>query len=307
MNTNYVRCVFLLSLVLSPLLISGCSTEDPGRAVALPTYFPASGDITGWESSGDPELFAGEDLWSHINGGAEIYHEYGFQRVFIQEYAGGDGNSVIVESFEMSDVPGAYGIYSFKTGTKGEELGLSQGGLLEDYYLNFWKGRTAVTITGFDSGAATLDGLKAFAGFIEERIPDSGVPPSLIALLPEEGLNPLSIKFFKGNLGLFNSYAFDTTDIFGFDEAVKGGYQNGRDLFILSYARNEESLAAWRNAQQFIEKNQRYQGFAENPDSFCATDEKGRLLFLKPVEQYICIVLGAETREESHRLISQIW
>jgi len=307
MITKSMHRVLVALVALFSLLIPGCSTEEPGRAVELPAHFPQSGDISGWERSGPSELFEGEDLWSHINGGAEIYHEYGFERVFVQEYAGDEERSIIVESFEMSDVSGAYGIYSFKTGPRGESLGLSRGGLLEDYYLNFWRGRVAVTITGFDSSAATIEGLKALAGFIEERIADGGEPPALIARLPEEGLDLLSLKFFKGNLGLFNSYSFDTTDIFGFDEAVVGSYRSGHDLFILSYPGNKESRAGCRNARRFIQKNPRYRNFADNPEGFCATDDKGKLLFIKPVRQYVCIILGAETIEESSRLMAEIW
>ena len=43
----------------------------------------------GWTPSEDARVFSGDDLFIYINGGAAIYHEYGFEEVRVSEYSCG--------------------------------------------------------------------------------------------------------------------------------------------------------------------------------------------------------------------------
>ena len=49
-------------------------------------YLPADNAAAGWAKDGAPQEFEGEDLYTYIDGGAEIYQEYGFRRVIVQDY-----------------------------------------------------------------------------------------------------------------------------------------------------------------------------------------------------------------------------
>jgi hypothetical protein len=57
------------------------------------------------------KVFEGNGLWGYINGGADIYHEYGFERVNIQEISLED-QEFKIESYCMSDETAAFGIFS---------------------------------------------------------------------------------------------------------------------------------------------------------------------------------------------------
>ncbi|MCK7579399.1 MAG: hypothetical protein MZV65_29205 [Chromatiales bacterium] len=50
--------------------------------------------MPGWRPDGDIQRYAGEDLFVYIDGGAEIYHEYGFRRVVARDYRNAAGKSV---------------------------------------------------------------------------------------------------------------------------------------------------------------------------------------------------------------------
>ncbi|MBN2245994.1 MAG: hypothetical protein JW755_09125, partial [Candidatus Aminicenantes bacterium] len=136
---------------------SGHKNELQGKS--LQQYLPPGG-IDGWGRNYSSEEYVGEDLYLYINGGAEIYHEFGFQRMLVQDYKNDNEKTISLELYEMTDPESAFGIYTFKRGDSGEGLALGNGGSLEDYYLNFWKGRFLVTITGFDSDEETITGLK---------------------------------------------------------------------------------------------------------------------------------------------------
>ena len=145
----------MAALALTGLILSGAWAAG-GRAVQddLRALLPAGGEAKGWVKDGDPQEFVGEDLYTYIDGGAEIYQEYGFRRVVVQDYENASGKSVSLEIFDMENPAAAFGIFSFKRSGQGKGVAVGAGAELEDYYLNFWKGRFLVTLTGFDDSAA---------------------------------------------------------------------------------------------------------------------------------------------------------
>lgn len=66
----------------------------------------AEGKITRSES------YRGRALAGYMNGGAELYHEYGFVALSVQEIASKDAGSVTVEVFRMTSGMAAFGILS---------------------------------------------------------------------------------------------------------------------------------------------------------------------------------------------------
>lgn len=60
------------------------------------------------------ECFNGESLWGYMNGGADIYLEYGFRKLRVEEFHSEDEH-IKMEIFMMDDPMSAFGIYSLKT------------------------------------------------------------------------------------------------------------------------------------------------------------------------------------------------
>lgn len=246
-------------MALTGLILSGAWAAG-GRAVQddLRALLPAGGEAKGWVKDGDPQEFVGEDLYTYIDGGAEIYQEYGFRRVVVQDYENASGKSVSLEIFDMENPAAAFGIFSFKRSGQGKGVAVGAGAELEDYYLNFWKGRFLVTLTGFDDSAATIEGLLALAGTVDARIAGISKSPDLIAALPEQGLKPGSAKYFKGLLGLNNVYSFQTARGLAFTEAVKGDYGDDATLIVMDYGSAEARASAWTELREFLEGSDRF-------------------------------------------------
>ncbi len=59
----------------------------------------------------DTDTYNGEGLWGYINGGADVYMEYGFHRLLVQKFVVND-QSFKLEAFLMNSPQAAYGIYS---------------------------------------------------------------------------------------------------------------------------------------------------------------------------------------------------
>jgi len=279
-----------------------------GIEKVLTSLLPESGEVKGWSRNESFEEYKGEDLFFYINGGAEIYNEYGFERVIVQDYTSSSGKSASLEIYEMTDSSSAYGMYSFKSTGDGKMLELGQEGKLQDYYLNFWKGKYLITITGFDEDEETIAGLQSLAKAVDTRIKDM-VPserPALVGLLPEQGLKPHDVKYFQGNLGLFNSYPFTTKGVFEVDEAIKGTYTGGYDIYILSYDDEGICRKVFQAVSGGLKQEPRYKSLKAGDGSLELTDEKDTHILIRPYRNYITIILGASDFEKAAKMADEL-
>ena len=269
----------------------------------LLVYLPADGAAAGWVRDGGPQEFEGEDLYTYIDGGAEIYQEYGFRRVIVQDYENARGHSVSLEIFEMDSPEAAYGIYTFKRSGKGKSVPLGAGGDLEDYYLNFWEGRYLATLTGFDESPGTLAGLQALAAAVDARIADPAGPPVLAAELAPAGLRPGSVKYVKGLLGLNNLYPFSTARGLAFRSAVKGDYEDGTAAILLDYGREDVRAQAWDELRAGLEASARFKRIEAGGDGTPVfQDPKGRYAAFRPDGPRLVVGIGASIPAARERL-----
>ncbi len=270
-------------------------------------YLPGTDETGKWKEDGSPQEYKGEDLYSYINGGAEIYHEYGFKQVIVQDYTRKNGKSIALEIFEMESTEGAYGIYTFKTSTEGKELALGDKAQLADYYLNFWKGDFVVTLVGFDEDEETVKGLQKIARAVDTKIKSRGIEPAFVSLLPEKDLIEQSIKYFKGNLGLYNSYPFFTQDVFRLKKGIKGDYKAGYSVFIISYKDSKENQSRFNDVKKSFEESPRYKDFKSVDERlFQVEDGKGKLIFISHFEKHVMIAIGTISQAQTRNLFAAI-
>lgn len=239
----------------------------------LADVMPKSGEIQGWARHRSMQHFAGEDLYEYIDGGAEIYHEYGFVQVLVQDYINDEEKSVSVEVFEMKSPESAYGMYTFKTDAKGKRVPVGNDAQLADYYMNFWKGSYLVTLTGFDETEGTRHGLLDIAAKVSSKMASGGAKPQIASFFPEGDLTDQSLKYFKGYLGLRSSHPLFSLNITGYEEGIKGDYAGGFSLFLFRFKDEQGS----RRVCQSMEGQE---------------DRRGRRFFVAVQGKYLLLVLG---------------
>lgn len=76
---------------------------------------PNNNIIEGWQKSGIQQTFYKNDLYGHINGGAELYLEYGFDSLLVQDYVSNEAE-LSLEVYCMDSPEAALGIYLMKCG-----------------------------------------------------------------------------------------------------------------------------------------------------------------------------------------------
>ena len=79
------------------------------------TVVPDNNFEPGWIKSGERLIFYKNDLYGHIDGGAELFLEFGFDRLTVQKYQNGD-DEINLEIYQMTEPASALGIYLLKCG-----------------------------------------------------------------------------------------------------------------------------------------------------------------------------------------------
>ena len=223
------------------LLVAGCS---PPESTCPPQ------DIGLWRMEGESEVYVGDDLFIYINGGAEIYHEYGFDQVAVQRYRRG-GDTVSVEIYTMEG--NAFGIYSFARSSSGQLVDLGDGATASDYYLHFWSGPDLAVITAenefADRADAVLEIAAAFAGCRQS----GGVEPDLIERLPIEGRVAGSEVYFTGRLAFMNIARPAALLFAGFEDGASANHDSGESVVVLRFKDEEAAVQALQEARRLCE------------------------------------------------------
>lgn len=246
-------------------------------------------NVNGWKLSEEIEKYSGDDLFLFINGGAEIYHEYGFREVLSGVYKKPGFKPINAEIYEMEDPSAAFGIYTFKAGSDRRNIGAGNESSLEDYYLNFWKGNYLVTLTGFDEDKRTTDSIVLIAKGIAGNIKNRGTKPPLAKLVNLEDLSEL--KYLKGNLGLFNIYPFSTDNIFKVKKCVTAIYKKGR-IFVFRYVNDEEQDKIFDQVVLYLSGADKYSTLERSENRVLTKDNSGKFVLFYSMGNHLIIFMG---------------
>jgi hypothetical protein len=157
---------FLFS-ILFPLYVQA---EERTWRDALLRLLPSESRLQEWKLDAAPQMAVGLDLFKLINGGAEIYVQEGFKKAILASYSNSKGKMINLEIFEMNSSESARNVYKKKIGKQGKKVPIGDDALLEDYYINFRKGRFQVTLSGDDSEEKTVRMLLDMAHMVARKI-----------------------------------------------------------------------------------------------------------------------------------------
>lgn len=236
-------------VVLSFFMILACVQNDKS---GLEEFVLSESDLQGVEVVGESHSYAGNELFDYINGGAEIYYEYGFDRANVQTYLILQ-KKVAVEIFRMTLPTNAYGIYTFSN--RGEYRRVGQDGSYEKGILTFWKGNYFVRVLSNDTDSEEL--LMSIGRSIALKIIQTGQKPDLLSYCPIIRNPNDSLVYFKGMIALNNSYFLSHLNVLNMGGDVEGMIfdypQGGKSCkaIILRYqndSKADEAFETFRDA-----------------------------------------------------------
>lgn len=164
--------------------------------------FPLSTDtIRGWEVAGT-RMYDGNGLWGYINGGADIYLEYGFERVYVQEVLHND-HLLKIDAFDMTDSVAAFGIFSVSRFRCLLNDSLPMHHCISPYQILSVLGDHFLIISDQEgTDAATQCGITLLTEISENMQPASFLAPEPFSVNNAEG----QLKCIRGKLGLMNGF-----------------------------------------------------------------------------------------------------
>jgi hypothetical protein len=244
MWTNRTRIGWLV-LALA-LTLAGCGGGESGDA--LIAALPTAGDVPGWAPEGDVRTFDEETLFDLVNGQAESFFVYGFQRVATQRYTGPGQATLHVEVWQLATPADAYGLFSANvTGTPVEGVGAG-GDADPGRRLAFWQDRYFVNVRALQE--TDQADLEAVARSIAAALPAGGSPPVLVDRLPHDGLVDRNPRFFHQEISIQDVVWLGGENVLGLSpetDGVLARYELGNDtawLLLVDYPDPAEAAAA---------------------------------------------------------------
>lgn len=130
---------------------------------------PGGGTPVGWSRSGEPSLYVGAALFEYINGGADAYHDRGFERLAAQLYSNGDAE-VQLEIYDMGSPEGAGAIFAENASGMDTTTDFGERSTRDAYQISFHRGRFYVSVLAFSSGDETGEAMTAIARSVDSAI-----------------------------------------------------------------------------------------------------------------------------------------
>jgi hypothetical protein len=265
--------------------------------------FPNNQNIPGWSIRDSVETYQGDDLFYYINGGADIFLEYGFIRAASCKYENAS-NTIHLEIYEMEDAESAFGIFSINTNEKGTPVDLGEISFAYDYYLNVWKSKYFIRCTSQKKEVGIVDTLSLFTKYVVDKIPDKGKLPAIAKAIELDGADKGSLKFMEGLIALGNVYNFGMGSMAGFYQGASVKL-NGNYVFIFAYADERERREWFASLKGKMNMNKKYTDFQLIEDGFMVIDKSGSPFYFKPFSSYILVAEG-KTWDETKVLFEKI-
>ncbi len=259
-------------VLLLVLILTGCTAaqpcRNPGASRSL-GVFPPANFVPGWQVSQKGETYDRDNLFNLVDGQADSFFAYGFEKAAVQRYQNEAGNLLNVEIWQLATDADAYGLFS--AGRSGSPAAIGNAGDSDPgRRLAFWQNRYFVSL---HVGQPVPDEtLLAFARAIAGQLPVGGETPAIVGRLPASGLVEGSPIFFHEEMSIQMQVWLGGENLLGLSQqtnGVVGQYKAGDLTFRLM-------LIEYPTASQAAEGLKALQGGSVS--GLAASDAAGSLL-----------------------------
>ena len=246
----------------------------PGSSVALlqpggdRDLLPPDGLIGQWRKAERSRVFTSADLYGHIDGGAELFLEFGFEQLTVQNYRPGaketrstsQADELQLEIYRMSDATAATGIYLHKCGRESRDAAFAERHTINNYQLTFKRSRYYVVVNNTGGEAALRRDMVEFARHIASRLAPEE-PVALTGALPKEGIISDSIRLARGPYALQAVYTLGEGDILRLHRSITAvtadyhGDSGGKTLIQVDYPDEAAAATAFRHLKANLDPN----------------------------------------------------
>jgi hypothetical protein len=166
--------------------LNSCGNRQQTGTDDLASLFPNKVDEVGLQRGAEIRTFVGDSLWQYIDGGAELYHTYGFVKVSTADYRSNDAE-LVLDLYLFKTPEGAYGLYSALRPDEPSLVPFGVEGYVTGSSLEFVRGNVMARVIGYEASEAVDRALRALAQEVAKTLPGTTEPPAMFALFPDEG------------------------------------------------------------------------------------------------------------------------
>jgi len=220
---------------------------------AAEIVLPGDDFFPGWKRSGPPLTFIKADLFNHIDGGAELFLEFGFEKVSCQRYKKGSAE-LTFEVYEMELPESALGVYLMKCGRETPFQEIPARNSSETAQATILRGRYFILLDNFSGGAELQPAMIALAKAALAKLPDVPASRRLFELLPPKDRLAGSERLIRGPVVLQPYFTFGEGDILQLEGKIFGAAANYREApdavftrFIIPYPNEGRAGAVYQN------------------------------------------------------------
>ncbi len=255
-----------LAFVLVPALwgiphAASAASPGPRQATAQPagdsSLMPADDAVAGWKKSETARVFGGADLYGYIDGGAELFLEFGFDRLTLQKFRSGR-DELAVEIYRMADTVAATGVYLMKCGKPTRDPSFAARHTINRHQLMFVRERYFVTVNNLSGGDAVAAVLLTFGRAVASALPADRVPAEL-SRLSAQGFVAGSERLVRGPFGLQSIFTLGDGNVLQLGGRVVGVAGDVRDQggertrLVVVYPDAAAAARAFANLQKHLD------------------------------------------------------
>jgi len=173
------------------------------EGLPLERFLPTPGFTSQWHLEEQIKMYTQDDLFTYINGEAELFFPYGFERLASAFYTKKEGDppiGLVADIYKMGSLLDAFGIYSQFRKPDAEFIPMGAEGFVHSSQLMFYQDRYFVQLSA--SGISQLDRsvFESCAQAISKALPGPPVKPLELDLLKIPALIPQTERYFPESL-----------------------------------------------------------------------------------------------------------
>lgn len=242
-----------------------------------------------------------KELYDYINGGAELYLQYGFKKLAKRIYKPEKENEIKAEIFDLKEPKNAYGVFSYSKDTNNTEIG--QGGQYIGGSLIFWQDRFYVSIFARKEDPQTKEKILALGRKISNAIGTKGSLPSSYHIIPERSVVKGSTFYFHHPAWQNKFHYISHENIFNINQQVKAFITQYKKqgtkyyLLLLDYPKIKAAKKAYKNGTKKISSKLNKQPITKT--------ESNRWTGAKRHENLVMFVFEAPSKEDAKFLLNR--
>ncbi|MBD3415001.1 MAG: hypothetical protein GF421_11290 [Candidatus Aminicenantes bacterium] len=269
-------------------------------ATDLAQFIPE--EMNGWRAAEEDKIYDEQTIYDYIDGAGEVYNAYQFVKLRARHFKKPESPNILVDCFDMGSSRNAFGVFTHDL--EGARVGIGQGSTYKGGLLSFWKDRYFISLYAERETQDSKNTVLELGREISSRIPNKGSVPEIISRLPEQGLDPLRVRYFYNPLILNYHFYVGEENLLNLSSethAALGVYEEKDHLFRLLLIQYPDEDKAHAAHQKFI---QTY--MPDSGDSFVVQTEDGQWTGVDIEAKMLAVVFEAPYKETVHNMIGKI-